>query len=211
MKLKPLQSAVATIVFTLGASLANAADLVTNGDFSGGLGGWDVVTLGTGVTYDATDKLARIGQPGSPGTATLKQTLTPSSATSFSVQFDYLWQVGVNASNQDDSFTAFLSYTTNDVAVVANLLTEFASVGDFANAQSFSTTINLPGLPPLTDLTIGFTLAEGANLSENSGTRVHLDNVVVSEVPLPAAVLLFGSALIGFVGISRRRGIFSKV
>jgi len=39
----------------------------------------------------------------------------------------------------------------------------------------------------------------------SSGTRVLFDNVVLEAVPLPSAVWLFGSGLLGLIGISRRK------
>jgi hypothetical protein len=52
-----------------------------------------------------------------------------------------------------------------------------------------------------------FGLSEHANLATNSA--VGIDNIKitanVSQVPLPGAVWLFGSALVGFVGVSRRK------
>jgi hypothetical protein len=44
--------------------------------------------------------------------------------------------------------------------------------------------------------------------SEGGDTAVKL-NITVSAVPVPAAVWLFGTALIGFVGMSRRRSVKS--
>ncbi|MEH6591279.1 MAG: VPLPA-CTERM sorting domain-containing protein [Halioglobus sp.] len=42
-------------------------------------------------------------------------------------------------------------------------------------------------------------------LLDDSASTIFLDNVAVSQVPVPAAAWLFGSALIGLAGIKRKR------
>jgi hypothetical protein len=186
------------LAFALGASSTYAANLVSNGDFDNDLTGWVVETVGTGVTWQNGE--ARIGQPGTPGVATLSQTLS-SGATSFSVQFDYLWQASLNSSNNGDTFTAFFSYESGGSTFIDSFYSQTAASGFPAGTQTFSNIVTLSNIPG-SGVTIGFTLEEFAT---GIGTRVHLDDVVVSAVPLPAAAWLFGSALLGFVGISRRK------
>lgn len=49
----------------------------------------------------------------------------------------------------------------------------------------------------------------GATVSLTGGpqNRTYSANVTLSEVPLPAAAWLFGSALVGFMGVSRRKRV----
>jgi hypothetical protein len=60
---------------------------------------------------------------------------------------------------------------------------------------------------------IHFGLLDGASNTSDSIQRMAMDNLTigsmnpVSAVPVPAAVWLFGTALIGFVGMSRRRKV----
>jgi hypothetical protein len=54
------------------------------------------------------------------------------------------------------------------------------------------------------NLSFGF----GAVSTENNGSGIFYDNLVFAEVapvPVPAAVWLFGSGLLGLVGVARRR------
>lgn len=73
-----------------------------------------------------------------------------------------------------------------------------------------SSDVNVPG-PGNTLESFGFfsdtdlITAIRFNNSVNDGFKV--DNIAASVVPVPAAVWLFGSALVGFVGYSRRRKI----
>ena len=46
-----------------------------------------------------------------------------------------------------------------------------------------------------------------SGFTDRSSATVWFDNVTVSQVPIPAAVWLFGSGLIGLIGIARRKKI----
>ena len=48
-------------------------------------------------------------------------------------------------------------------------------------------------------------LACGYNPAGNTCSSFELDNLVLNPVPVPAAAWLFGSALLGFFGFSRRK------
>jgi hypothetical protein len=60
----------------------------------------------------------------------------------------------------------------------------------------------------LTDTSV---VSQGANAYQvsfnNAGTVVQVDVRVVSAIPVPAAVWLFGSGLLGLVGIARRKKV----
>jgi hypothetical protein len=80
----------------------------------------------------------------------------------------------------------------------------------FNSTGQFNATIAIGSLPvaavgDIRYLVVG--LSEHANTATNSAIGV--DNIKitanVSQVPLPGAVWLFGSALVGFVGVSRRK------
>ncbi|WP_155325819.1 VPLPA-CTERM sorting domain-containing protein [Desulfosarcina ovata] len=43
--------------------------------------------------------------------------------------------------------------------------------------------------------------------NDSNGTRIEIDNVSVSAVPVPAAVWLLGSGLIGLISVKRRKTI----
>ena len=58
----------------------------------------------------------------------------------------------------------------------------------------------------LTDTAVVSTGANAFQVSfDNSGTLVTVDVQIVPPVPVPAAVWLFGSGLIGLVGVARRK------
>lgn len=72
------------------------------------------------------------------------------------------------------------------------------------NVDNFiSDTFSLAGMVSgLSSARILFSLNED---SAPYGTRIELDNVIVSAVPLPAAAWLFGSAIFGFMAYSRKK------
>ena len=72
------------------------------------------------------------------------------------------------------------------------------TVQQVLNLNSALTTYNITGLNNLSELDISF---DGST----SFAPFDLDNVQMSLVPVPAAVWLFGSALVGLAGWSRRR------
>lgn len=80
----------------------------------------------------------------------------------------------------------------------------------FNSTGQFNATIVLGSLPVAATGDIRylvFGLSEHANTATNSAVGV--DNIKitanVSQVPVPGAIWLFGSALVGFVGVSRRK------
>jgi len=83
--------------------------------------------------------------------------------------------------------------------------------GDFINAGWFSGLASPSGacldIPPLCQSYTWDVLGEGEDIlgiaQLNAGTLVRRD-IDIPQVPVPAAVWLFGTALIGFIGLSRR-------
>lgn len=70
--------------------------------------------------------------------------------------------------------------------------------GEYNIFQSMEYTATLSSLGTLRFLSIG---------GNNNNSGLMLDNVSVSAVPVPAAVWLFGSGLLGLVGYSRRKAV----
>ncbi len=182
----------------LASSWAVNASLITNGTFDTDLSGWDIDAT-TGVTPVTGE--ARIGQPGSPGYAIFSQTFDiAAGTTSLSIGFDYLWQI--NAPTTPDEFTVSLSYESNTGTQTISLLDEWSDSATFAN-ERYDAVIAIDNLSVgLGNGMISFMLQENI---DTSGTRVHLDNVAVSAVPVPAAIWLFGTALVGLVGFGKRK------
>jgi len=182
-----------------GVGIANAS-LLTNGTFDTNLSGWTINAPDTGVTWDAGT--AHVGRTGTPGTAIFSQSFDIAAGTSqLQIDFDYEWQV--TQPNSIDTFIAELIYADSGGTVTELLLSQGSDAGNFGNTVSFSGTVSLIDLAaPPSNGEIRFTLIETNN---DVGTRIQLDNVFVSAVPIPAAAWLFGSGLLGLVGIARRK------
>jgi hypothetical protein len=186
------------------AGTANA-EFVTNGTFDTDLAGWDQeVGTGTIPTSWVSPGAANVGQPGTPGTSTFSQKLSITS-TSVAYSFDYQWQV--NKPSLADVFTAIIEYDlqgggTSSVELVNQPTSEPGL--NFNQTYFVAETTALAGIDTAAadNARIIFTLVEN---NSPVGTRVQLDNVSVSAVPLPAAAWLFGSALVGLVAVARRR------
>lgn len=88
---------------------------------------------------------------------------------------------------------------------------EFLSLNDFDNYQEVflndGTIINLSGVAPgtpYTPLAGLWNYKKGVNVG-GSGVREINGRIHISAVPIPAAFWLFGSGLLGLIGISRRK------
>jgi len=87
---------------------------------------------------------------------------------------------------------------TSGQLTLSGTLSGGGSVQQVLNLNSALTTYNITGLNNLSALDISF---DGSA----SFAPFDVDNVQMSLVPVPAAVWLFGSALVGLAGWSRRR------
>jgi hypothetical protein len=80
-----------------------------------------------------------------------------------------------------------------------HLISNVAAVGNFGttgwSTYSFVATANFTNLV--------FVLSNAMDWSVDSS--LYIDNVTVSNTPIPAAAWLFGSALTGLVGVGKRR------
>jgi hypothetical protein len=98
------------------------------------------------------------------------------------------------------------SLINTDEYLIDNLQHHYdASMSDFAALAGLGAT------DPISKISINFfaqaqTTRYGLyNKIANSSSTVWFDNVSVSAVPIPAAVWLFGSGLLGILGVSRRK------
>lgn len=62
----------------------------------------------------------------------------------------------------------------------------------------------LTGSDPITKISLNFYASASSYLGSNSSATVWFDNVSISSVPIPGAVWLLGSGIIGMVGLRRR-------
>ncbi|MCA9238323.1 MAG: hypothetical protein KDA44_22780 [Planctomycetales bacterium] len=190
-------------VLAIGASSLAQASIVVNGTFDTDLSGWSTAVSGTGVTWQSQE--ARVGQPGTPGVAALFQSFfIPAGSTQLTIDFDYQWEV--NAPALADLFEVELSYLdAANATQTVTILSESSAVAAFGPpATAFSTIVSLPGLNTTTPQgTILFRLTEH---NSNVGTRIELDNVVVTaQVPEASTLVIWSSlACLGMLLLRRR-------
>lgn len=181
------------------------ATLVSNGTFDTNLSGWDHTTGTIPSTWDSGT--AHIGRPGTPGTSIFFQDFDIASGTSaLKISFGYQWQV--NPPSVEDIFTAELIYQTISGQTEILLLNESSDDGTFGSTAFFSTIVSLVNLANVADNgRILFQLVETDNITSPVGTRIQLDNVSVTAVPLPAAfpLVVGGLGFLGLLGWRRKR------
>jgi hypothetical protein len=192
--MKKMKLAAAILGLLSVSQIANSAT-ITNGSFDSGLTGWGTagnVTLDAGGyavlnTFSTVDTSAYGGTNGS----TLSQTVNALAGDVISFSYSF---------NTDD----YLPY--NDFALVAGdaqySVSDVATVGDGDSSgwQNFSFT----ALSDFSDLK--FIVSNHTDTAFNS--TLFIDNVSsgsVSAVPVPAAVWLFGSGVLGLLGFNRKR------
>jgi hypothetical protein len=117
---------------------------------------------------------------------------------------DTISGVGVTAATEGQGFGAKGSYTLPMGAIpIATTTFNTTDIGTVALGTNPSGTL------PLTDDGIGGNpMGAGPFPGWNANfdiTSLHVDSYIASVVPVPAAVWLFGSGLLGLVGVSRRK------
>lgn len=100
------------------------------------------------------------------------------------------------------SLDASSLYNSAGVLNLSGTLAGGGTVTEDINLTGAITTYNLSNMIGLTDLSISF---DGTVYD----APYDLDNISISAIPIPAAVWLFGSALVGLFGWSRRRAVTS--
>jgi hypothetical protein len=97
----------------------------------------------------------------------------------------------------------FISVQLN--ASVGSVGTGFAA-GDYTAYANFASTVSLIGFALFEDEAMTRPIIDGITVTNGAGEVVPLvDGTAPNPVPLPAAVWLFGSGLLGFVGVARRK------
>lgn len=191
--MKKVKLAAAILGLLSVSQIANSAT-IANGNFDSGLAGWNTegnVTVEDGYavlnTFDGIDTSIYGGTNGS----ILSQTVNALAGDVISFSYNF---------NTDD----YLPY--NDFSLVAGdaqfLLANVATVGEGGSSgwNNFSFT----ALSDFTDLK--FIVSNDTDTAFNS--TLYIDNISsgsVSAVPVPAAVWLFGSGLVGLLGFNRKR------
>jgi hypothetical protein len=189
--MKPLKLIAAALVL-LPLSQAAYSATITNGNFSAGLTGWSAqgnvsTSSGYAVLSTAGSGESTGGFGGTNGSI-LSQAINASAGDTISFSYNFL-------------AGDYLPY--NDFSLVVgdsnNLLSNIAAVGDYGttgwSTYSFVATANFTNL--------FFIISNSGDTAADSS--LYIDNVTVTNTPIPAAVWLFGSALTGLVGIGKRR------
>jgi len=118
-----------------------------------------------------------------------------------SMLFDYRFFDGPD--NDSDEFLAYLYDASNPGAPNYGFPIpgfEFSVTSDSSGTVEFD-------LSSLTTLILGMKIILREDLGDSSApdSSVIIENMRLTAVPAPAAIWLFGSALIGFVGFGKRR------
>jgi hypothetical protein len=198
---------------TMSAGAAQAIELVDNGGFeTGDFTGWvqespqgnDVKTV-TNVNPSSGIFSANLNcSAGAPCDSLLKSANkgigTVTGGQSITVSFDY------RGSQLDGGviFAELFSEVSGGGVSKSELITGGPLFGAGDNWQNFSITTTL-GL----DVSGGVTLLlkSGCGGAANCVSDAYFDNasMTVAAVPVPAAVWLFGSGLLGLIGVARRK------
>ena len=123
--------------------------------------------------------------------------LTPGQA--FTVNFD--WK-GTNGIGGVIDIRVFSELSVGGVSKT-DILAGGTGAGLTSNWTNFGAVDLIAGPDVSGGVTVEFTAICGAD--EGCFSNLAIDNVTVSAVPVPAAVWLFGSGLVGLIGLARRK------
>jgi len=203
----------AILVAAIGG-VAGAATVLIDDNFDGGLGDWtltnsvQIAQAGTFANLQGmTDNFALLGLGTTSNFHGLSQTVfAPPTTTKLTVSFDWAFDF-VDLSLAND---AFVSVITDNRGVTRSLVDINSGSGAAAVFGFFFQEFNLPELAAKGgNITIAFGLLEDPTVFTNSIAGV--DDVfinaeaAVAPVPIPTTLILFGSGLVGMVGLRRRK------
>ena len=209
-------SIVASGALLLAAASSQAAitELINNGGFeTGDLSGWDSstsVSINTSTDGPSSGAYSAFFQNGSPAANDLKQTnlgagfLT--SGQEVRVSFDYR---GTSSAGGVLNAAIFSMIDGGGVSSTLNLNggAPLFPNGDPSVWNNYSATVNLGS-----DVSggIDFLISAPCGAAAGCVSDYYIDNISVefgeaTVVPVPAAAWLFGSALLGLVGMSKRK------
>ena len=199
---------------------AAGAALVQNGFFQDpiDLNGWSTVgdvRIGNPTTGDPgtpvspweqqgmDDRFALLGFDFSNGTSTMAQEFWSPATDTFTVRFNWAFDyIDLNLFKEDRFLSVFTSAGNFDITML-----DLASglIGTAATFDRFEQTFDVFGFGGGW-ITIAFGLDESPGIFSPISWAA-IDNVAVipaAPVPIPATLLLFGSGLLGLVGLRKR-------
>lgn len=209
---KRLTEIVVAVAFTLSAGAAQAVNVQVNGGFeTGDLSGWTGFPTGPGQ-QSVTNVNCSVG--------TFCGSINNDVTFSNSLFKQANVGIGVVAPNSPYTvtFDARGSYAVPGGVAFAEFFSELAGGGTSGggilggaplaiNADpNVWTSFSFSGITG-PDVSGGVTLQLGATNGPGFPTTMFYDNIVidVTAVPVPAAVWLFGSGLVGLIGVARRK------
>lgn len=202
------------IALFMGASAANAS-LIENGDFELGLASWDhnpnVKAKGSWANIDPkSGERQAVMSPDGFLPSSLNMNFDSEGSHSVVISFDYnLWSFSSMGSEVGDDFV---------VSLISDDSTYFDEIFRVNFNDTISNGLTIPNGPTiqgwqnyeetfLFDTSMQLSLLfEVDNFKDPGQFGIgFIDNVEVSSVPIPGAICLLGSGLVGLIGIRIRR------
>lgn len=178
------------LLTTIGDGNISEAGLLT---FNGAIGSF-LVNVTTGVSDPLIGPgridLNSINVSGGSGTLTIRLTDTDftGSAPSYNAEA---------GGTTDGSIDLDFFYGSTNQEFAGTLIDSFALVGDGFVGGSSTQSIGTPASP--------YSLTIVATISHDGAGQVTSFDAVLTPVPIPAAVWMFGTGLVGLAGVARRR------
>jgi hypothetical protein len=201
---KSINAVLFRTLFIIAVFSSCAAAQLTNGDFSSGLSGW-AVESGT-VTDGGGYAFFEPGEFGDP--AILSQEFTmPDGAQTLTFDVDMVSEDEGGPGPETDIFTAYLYKSSADLTPLFSISSNgeffYMDNEDFIGIDSRMVSLDVSGFGSMNAFLV-FKLT--SDIEDGVLATVSLDNVNISAIPVPGALLLAFVGT-GLVGCLRRRGI----
>lgn len=179
-----------------GWTLSNDAELAN----TGGTADWTWTTPVVGNLITSTETILPPEGTGFGITYGGVDAFTQSQSVEILTTGDYIFSVDANALTG----SVFLQSISADRTLVDGAFQLFAGSSTFSPNMDVTTTDGWKTFTWTTTLDAGF-LDVGLRTTNFDTYSIAFDNFSITAVPVPAAIWLFGSGLIGLVGVARRK------